>query len=838
MGWVNPEFDYFIKVYIMRVKRNCQIRLLSLLVFVIAALFSLEKAYAQMSDEAVVSYVKSSVKSGMSQQQIASELLSKGVTKEQLKRIRDQYKDTNLQSKEDVQQVKDVRRTVAEDSKLYEEAIEDDESIEDDEQLGDGDEAFPYKENEIFGRKIFKGANVTFEPSLNMATPADYRLGPGDEVVIDVYGASESHIAQKISPEGYINISSVGPVNLNGLTLKAAKERIFAKLSKIYSGMQSSNLDVSTDVKVTIGEIRTIQVNILGEISKPGTYALSSFSTVFHALYKANGVNKIGSLRNIQVIRGDKVAANVDVYEYLMKGKSSDDIRLQEGDLIIVRPFKTIVKITGKVKRPMCYELKEGETLADLINYAGGFNGDAYYGELTIDRSIGVEKRVFTVPQEQFATFAMMDADKVDVGSSVQLYANKIEIKGALYRPGVFELTDETSTVKGLIEMAGGLMDDAFLNRAVLHRRYPDKRMKVIPIDIKGLLAGTAQNIKLQKNDILYIPSIYDLKEEETITVSGEVYAPGDYPYAENTTLEDIIIQAGGLKISASTVRVDVNRALNDPTAKSKKREISETFSFGIKDGFVVDGEPGFILKPYDQVIVRPSPGYTPPMNVTVLGEVQFAGTFALSLRNERLSDIISKAGGITEFAYLKAATLTRKATKTELEMQQKINDMIEHTNLISKDTILVKQDTIKDYYTIAIDLEKALSNPHSDADLVLREGDLINVPQYINVVRISGNVNSPNVVTYNPNGDLSYYLSCAGGLAERSKRSNIYVIYPNGMIKKVGGSAAASEIEPGSEIVVPRKAEGKWTTATTLTALSTFSYIILVVATLINNLK
>ena len=295
----------------------------------------------------MVSYVKSSVKSGMSQQQIASELLSKGVTKEQLKRIREQYKDTNLQSKEDVQQVKDVRRTVAEDSKLYEEAIEDNE------QLGEGDEAFPYKENEIFGRKIFKGAKITFEPSLNMATPADYRLGPGDEVVIDVYGASESHIAQKISPEGYINISSVGPVNLNGLTLKAAKERIYAKLSKIYSGMQSSNLDVSTDVKVTIGEIRTIQVNILGEISKPGTYALSSFSTVFHALYKANGVNKIGSLRNIQVIRGDKVAANVDVYEYLMKGKSSDDIRLQEGDLIIVRPFKTIVKITGKVKRPM-----------------------------------------------------------------------------------------------------------------------------------------------------------------------------------------------------------------------------------------------------------------------------------------------------------------------------------------------------------------------------------------------------------------------------------------------------------------------------------------------------
>ena len=832
----------------MRVKRNCQIRLLSLLVFVIAALFSLEKAYAQMSDEAVVSYVKSSVKSGMSQQQIASQLLSKGVTKEQLKRIREQYKDTNLQSKEDVQQVKDVRRTVADDSKLYvetmkdqktrvpkavakdsklyDESIEDEESIEDDEQLGDGDESFPYKENEIFGRKIFKGANVTFEPSLNMATPADYRLGPGDEVVIDVYGASESHIAQKISPEGYINIPSVGPVNLNGLTLKAAKERIYAKLSKIYSGMQSSNLDVSTDVKVTIGEIRTIQVNILGEISKPGTYALSSFSTVFHALYKANGVNKIGSLRNIQVIRGDKVAATVDVYEYLMKGKSSDDIRLQEGDLIIVRPFKTIVKITGKVKRPMCYELKEGETLADLINYAGGFNGDAYYGELTIDRSIGVEKRVFTIPQEQFATFAMMDADKVDVGSSVQLYANKIEIKGALYRPGVFELTDKTSTVKGLIEMAGGLMDDAFLNRAVLHRRYPDKRMKVIPIDIKGLLAGTAQNIKLQKNDILYIPSIYDLKEEETITVSGEVYAPGDYPYAENTTLEDIIIQAGGLKISASTVRVDVNRALNDPTAKSKKREISETFSFGIKDGFVVDGEPGFILKPYDQVIVRPSPGYTPTMNVTVLGEVQFAGTFALSLRNERLSDIISKAGGITEFAYLKAATLTRKATKTELEMQQRVNEMIEHKNLISKDTLLVKQDTIKDYYTIAIDLEKALSNPHSDADLVLREGDLINVPQYI------------NVVTYNPKGDLSYYLSCAGGLAERSKRSNIYVIYPNGMIKRVGGSAAASEIEPGSEIVVPRKAEGKWTTATTLSALSTFSSIMLVVATLINNLK
>ena len=834
----------------MRLKSFFSFKFFSVLLLALSALIYSNVASAQMSDEAVVAYVKESVKSGKSQQEIASSLLAKGVTKEQLKRLKAKYEESQKSGTNDVQPVKDVRRTVIEDSKVYEDVLDQrldstdlgyemidkdviDKNVKDKDVIGN-----EVIDNEVYGRRIFKSPNVTFEPSLNLATPIDYRLGPGDQVIINVYGASESNITQNITPEGYINIPSVGPVNLNGLTLKAAKEKIYAKLSKIYSGMQKSDVDMTTDVQVTIGEIRTIQVNILGEVSKPGTYALSSFSTVFHALYKAKGVNKIGSLRDIKVMRGDKVAAVVDIYEYLIKGKSSEDIRLQEGDMIVVPPYKVVAKITGNVKRPMCYELKEGETLQSLINYAGGFKGDAYFGDLTVDRSSGMDKMVYTVDQKDFATFKMEDADKVNVGSNVQLYRNRVEIKGAVYRPGPFELSEGIASVKDLIQKAGGVLDDAFLNRGVLHRRYPDKRLEVLSVNVGGILNGTAPDIKLMNNDILYIPSIYDLKEEATITVEGDVYAPGSFPYAENTTLEDIIVQAGGLKVSASTVRVDVSRALKDSKAQKKQVEIAETFTFALKDGFVIDGTPGFILEPYDQVFVRTSPGYTTPMNVVVTGEVQFAGTYTLTKRNERLSDIIAKAGGVSDFAYMQGATLTRRMTRDEREMEREIIDMLEHQNAVNKDTILLKTQEVKDYFTIAIDLDKAIANPHSDFDITLREGDVINVPQYSNVVRISGNVNNPNVVTYNPDKGLAYYIDEAGGLAEHTKRSNIFIIYPNGHIARVGGSAPASMIKPGSEIIVPRKGESKWNTSTMLSALSTTASIMLVIATLINNLK
>ncbi|MDE7089451.1 MAG: SLBB domain-containing protein, partial [Prevotella sp.] len=510
----------------------------------------------------------------------------------------------------------------------------------------------------VFGRDIFRNTNLTFEPSMNIATPVDYRLGPGDQIQIEVWGASEANITQKVTPDGYISIPDVGPINVNGLTVQTATEKIKGKLSQIYSGMASANVNLSTNVKVSLGQIRTIQVNIMGEVVRPGTYALSSFSTVFHALYKAGGINQLGSLRNIKVVRGGRTVATVDVYDYILHGRSHSDIRLQEGDVIIASPYEALVLIEGKIKRPMYYEMKSSESIGTLINYAGGFSNDAYTTAVTVNRNNIKEKTICTVEEMNYGVFKVKDGDVVSVGAILDRYDNRIEIKGAVYRPGYYELGKNIQTIRELIERADGLLEDAFTNRAVLHRENPDKSLEVMSVNIKSILDGKDPDIVLQKNDVLFIPSVYDLESKGTLEISGEVYSPGIFPYAANTKLEDIIIMAGGLTESASTVRVDVTRRIIDPTSTKKQKEFSKTFSFSVRDGFVIEGEQGFVLEPYDQVFVRRSPGYSPKTNVTVVGEVEFEGDYALNERNERLSDLIRKAGGLTDFAYIQGARL------------------------------------------------------------------------------------------------------------------------------------------------------------------------------------
>ncbi|MDY3252578.1 MAG: SLBB domain-containing protein [Prevotella sp.] len=792
------------------------------------ALLAAGGANAQaMSDDEVISYVKNAVNQGKSQQTIYKEVVARGVSTSQLQRIKDKYE----QQKENAV-VKKSNKNV-DTQRVNPVQAEDKAPAQSNDMTVDG----PEGGIKVFGRDIFRTANLTFEPSMNIATPVNYRLGPGDELQIEVWGASETNITQKVSPDGYISIPNVGPVNVNGLTVQAATNRIKAKLSQIYSGLASSNVNLSTNVKVSLGQIRTIQVNIMGEVARPGTYALSSFSTVFHALYKAGGMSKMGSLRNIKVVRGGRTVATVDVYDYIINGRSHSDIRLQEGDVILASPYDALVLIKGKVKRPMYYEMKSSESIRTLIGFAGGFSNDAYRGAVTVDRNNTKERTVATVDDMNYGVFKVKDGDVVSVGEILDRYDNRIEVKGAVYRPGYYELGKDIQTVKDLIEKADGLLEYAFTNRAVLHRENDDKTLEVISLNVKAIIDGTEADVTLHKNDVLFIPSKYDLEQKGTLEIRGEVYKPNVFPYAANTKLEDLIIMAGGLTESASTVRVDVTRRIIDRKGTKKQKEIAQTFSFGVKDGFVVEGEPGFVLEPYDQVFVRRSPGYSEKVNVTVSGEVEFEGDYSLNVRNERLSDVLEKAGGLTEFAYIEGARLERQMTPEEYKQAQELMDMVASNNKVSgNDSIVVPQ--VSRTYPVGIDLKEILANPHSAIDPVLQDGDVIVIPQYMTTVSVSGSVRKPNSVVYDPKMKLKDYISEAGGYAERARKSGTFILYPNGHIKELGRNASAKDIMGGSKIIVPQKGRSQWNLATTLTSVTTSVSMLAVIATLINAMK
>lgn len=785
-------------------------------------------AFAQaMSDDEVVAYVKGGLAQGKQKKTIYNELMVKGVSTTQLQRIKDKYEQQQSNA------VANKGNNNVDTQRVNPEQAEDKAPAQSNDLNVDG----PEGGIKVFGRDIFRTANLTFEPSMNIATPVNYRLGPGDQLQIEVWGASEANITQKVTPDGYISIPNVGPINVNGLTVQAASNRIKAKLSQIYSGMASSNVNLSTNVKVSLGQIRTIQVNIMGEVARPGTYALSSFSTVFHALYKAGGMSRMGSLRNIKVVRGGRTVATVDVYDYIINGRSHSDIRLQEGDVILASPYEALVLIKGKVKRPMYYEMKSSESIRTLIGFAGGFSNDAYRGSVTVDRNNSKERTVATVDDMNFGVFKVKDGDVVSVGEILDRYDNRIEVKGAVYRPGYYELGKDIQTVRDLIQRADGLLEYAFTNRAVLHRENDDKTLEVIALNVKAILDGTEPDVTLQKNDVLFIPSKYDLESKGTLEIRGEVYNPNIFPFAANTKLEDLIIMAGGLTESASTVRVDVTRRIIDKKGTKKQKEIAKTYTFGVKEGFVVEGDPGFVLEPYDQVFVRRSPGYSEKINVSVAGEVEFEGDYALNVRNERLSDVIEKAGGLTEFAYIDGARLERQMTPEEYKQAQELMAMVKSNNQISgNDSIVVP--TVSRTYSVGINLKEIMENPHSAIDPVLQEGDVIVVPQYMNTVSVSGSVRKPNSVVYDPKMKLKDYINEAGGYAERARKSGTFILYPNGHIKELGRNAKAKDIVGGSKIIVPQKGRSQWNLATSLSTVTTSVSMLAVIASLINAMK
>ena len=793
---------------------KCKGLLLLALMFVFCV--SNGMAQSTMTDQQVLEYGKNALAAGKSKETIAKELMLKGVSRQQAMRIRKMYEKEGFSFSNAAENGiidrthKSVKKNDSNEESGEQYPISENDSI--------GTENFV---DEVFGRDIFRNKRLNFAPSENLATPRNYKLGPGDEVIIDIFGANQTTLRSVISPEGSINVDILGPVYLNGMSIEDANVYLKKKLASIYAGIKRDG--ESSDIRLSLGQIRSIQINVMGDVTYPGTYNLSSFSTVFHALYSAGGIKEPGSLRNILVNRNGRNIATVDVYDFLMNGNRSGDIRLEEGDVILVPSYKTLVKVNGKVKRPMFFELKEGESLANLIEYAGGFAQGAYTSNITVVRQTGKEYEVCTVNEMDRKIFQMRNGDDVEVGELVSRFKNKISIKGAVYRSGIYQLDGETNTIKALINKAEGLMPDAFTNRGILTRERDDRSLEMLSVDIEGILKGTVPDVALRNNDELYIPSKFDLSDAGTLTISGEVADPCTIVYAENMTLEDLIIRAGGLLESASLARVDVIRRVKNANATVAAEEISKMFSFSVKDNYVIEGENGFKLQPYDEVIVRRSPSYNNSRYVNITGEINFPGKYPLTKREERLTDLLEKAGGVTDYAYLKGARLARRVNKEELaRMKSALRSSMSRTDSILVDTL----DANTTYY-VAINLDKAINDPGSVYDVVLREGDELTLPVYPSTVRVDGSVLSPNEVTYEPGKSVSYYIEQAGGYSDNAKKRKKYMIAMNGHIYKASGR---TKVEPGAEIIVPQKGERKSNLsnilgiATTATSLGTMA--------------
>ena len=789
---------------------------------VVAALFSpVNDAWAKMTDQQVIEYIKRQSAVGKSEQQIGKELLAKGVTPEQIERLRARYESETGQSvngdSKSAGSQAGIKLTGTRENRLRNKQLPDNQTVEKmtsvfDQMVPDSlaVETDTITRKKIFGHDIFTNKQLSFEPNENMATPADYRLGPGDDVIIDIWGASEDQIRETISPEGSIIVSQIGPIYLNGLTIQEANNRVKQIFSQKYAGVAEEE----TDVNLTLGEIRSILVNVMGEVEVPGTYRLSPFSDVFTALYRAGGINDIGSLRNISVLRNGKEIRNVDVYDYLFGGKSGN-VRLQEQDVIIVPPYAELISVEGNVKRPMYYELRDGEPIANLLRYAGGFAGDAYTDLVSVSRQTGKENAIYNVESADFQTYSLKDGDIVTVGAVTDRFANRVELRGAANRPGLYAIGQGTETLRGLLKIAEGLAEDAYKERAILYREGDDLTLESVSINLEDVLAGRTPDIELRRNDIVVIYSVRELMDQGEVTIDGPVNNPGDYPYAKGLTVEDLIVMAGGLQQGASTARVDVSRRIIDPGSLQPTEQTAEIFSFALKDGLMIAGDPEFKLMPYDIVEIRRSPGYQTQKLVTLEGEVLFDGAYTLQKKNERISDIIKRAGGITDGAYLRGARLLRKMTDDEKAAR---DESIRLAMASAEDSISIEQLDLKDIYSVGLDLEKALAQPGSYYDLVLKDGDKLDIPEEMSTVKISGDVMYPNVVGYIPGKKLNYYINQAGGYGERARKSRAFVVYMNGTVAKAGKNTI---IEPGCQIIVPSKPKGGGTNIAQILALA-----------------
>ena len=810
-------------------------------------------AYAQkMTDDQVVEYVLDAQSKGQEQQQIAADLLRRGVTMEQINRIKRKMDNKGTSGVGATLGEKSRMRTAPQQngslSLLSEEEKKRNMKPSEREAMMKDEMGFlfpdstmmymmkEYKKKEIFGHRIFQNKDVAFEASYNLPTPSNYKLGPGDQVAIDIWGASQSSIQETISPDGNIYVEGIGPVRLSGLTVAQANKLLKRQFGQIYSGINGD--DPNSNIQLLLAQNRTIQVHVMGEVENPGTYAMSSFATIFNALYQAGGVNEVGTLREVKVYRNDKPVATYDVYDFILNGNTDMGVRLEDNDVVVVDAYKSLVSVTGNVKRPMYYEMLENESVAHLLEYAGGFLGNAYKEDVRRVRNGKREREIYILDHEEQEGFLLVDGDSISVDSIMPTFANMVEVRGAVYRPGMFQMNGRIKTVKQLIECAGGLKDEAFMNRALLNRRNPNNTQDNLAINLNDLMSGVIEDIPLRKNDVLLIPSLFDMQEVQTVTIYGEVAFPGTYHYMDNMTVEDYIVKAGGLKEAASTARVDVARRVKDASATSTNDTITITYSFTLKEGLLVDGDATFTLLPFDEVYVRKSPGYYEQENVVIEGEVLFAGTYALTKKNQRLSELIQNAGGLTPQAYPEGARLVRQMTPEELVRLEVTVETALQSAKTEEDSLKIRNSmAAQTSYPVGIELDRALEKTGSDADITLRDGDKLIIPQYTNTVKISGEVMYANTVAYRKGARLSYYLDQAGGYSINAKKSKAYIVYMNGTVARAR-KLNNRLIQPGCEIVVPQKDKERLKTTEILSLGSTSASLATVVIALTNILR
>jgi protein involved in polysaccharide export with SLBB domain len=664
---------------------------------------------------------------------------------------------------------------------------------------------------EVFGADLFSTGNLTFEPNLRIATPQNYILGPDDQVIISVYGNSQVEWKPNVSPDGTIQIPGIGPVNVSGKTIEQVRGIITAKLiANRYAIGHGTNVDI------TLGNIRSISVTLTGEVVKQGTYTISSLSKLFNALYVSGGPTDNGSLRQIKLIRNNQEIKTIDFYDFLLTGSQKDNIRLQDGDVIRVPTYKVRVALSGQVKHPAIFEVLPGETLKNVINFAGGFTDLAYTATIKAIQVTDKERRVTDISSADFSNYIPLRGDQYTVDKILERFENRVSINGAVFRPGQFEL-EKGLTLSQLIAKAAGLKEDVFASRGYIKRLKPDNTTESIPFDTKGIVTKTSADIPLQREDIVTIPSIFDLRDNYKVTINGEVRKGGDFAYADNMTVEDLIIQAGGFSEGASSKRIEIARRINNSDPNQKNTPVAQVFVVDV-DSQLKFSTSSFTLQPFDEVSVYGLPGFEKQKTVKIEGEVLYPGPYAIITKNERISSLIKRAGGLTAYADIEGGTLKRandnggvdlnKSKIDSAQLKQDRIDRLQHLQKTFQDSTGNVMEQVKNDY-VGIDLPKILNNPGSDIDLILEEGDVMIIPKQQQLVKVNGQVLFPSSVIYTNSKSLGGYIDNAGGFSPSALRSKAYVVYANGTVKSTHSFLffkSYPKIKPGSQIIVPKK--------------------------------
>ena len=658
----------------------------------------------------------------------------------------------------------------------------------------------PDNQLRVFGASLFRDRSITFEPSVNIPTPVDYVLGVGDEIVINIWGAAEANYELTVTPEGLVRIPSLGPVQLAGLSIQEARERLLNRLQDIYSGLRPNQpQNANTYADVSLGNVRSIKVTIVGEVTQPGTYTISSLATVFNALYASGGPTNSGTFRNIQIIRGNSVADTLDIYDFLVYGDQSDNIRLRDQDIIKIDPYLSRVELRGEVKQPAIYEMKEGETLGDLVEYASGFTERAFTKRLVLRRNTDIQRSISDVSWPEGSDLVLQSGDEIRVGELLDRFENRVSIRGAVFREGEYEL-DEGMMLTDLIDKAAGLREDAYMQRGIIFRTQDDLTVRTLAFSVADVMDGVSDDVALQRDDIVQISSLFDLREEYTIQVNGAVNEGGEFAYTENLTIQDAIYLADGFRESAAPYRIELSRRLTDEDRFVKGNRLAERFSFDINEDLEFAPEDqDFRLEPFDQILVRTMPNYRAQQNVQIRGEVNFPGSYVLDSRDARISDLIEWAGGLSEFAFPEGASLRRGPGGDEQTLQE----------LEASDEQI--QIGGRGSSKVGIRLVDIMRNPGGKQDLKLQPGDILEVPTELQTVRVEGEVLFPVQVRYDDGLSLREAVSKAGGFTDQALKRRAYVVYANGEVDRTKRFLFFKNdppIEPGATVVIPAKEE------------------------------